>query len=167
MVGAPYAIDPNSPQQRCHPAVTCFPGCLSQTLRLASQVSCMKCCRRILLNMGHTIVYYRSVPIRTPHVCCFQLTHTREGTSIWINVCEATTRRICTCFDALLMKVIRYTTDYGALYTKDVDHGSVVCHPVDETIPHHQSPFRYVHATKCQPYFGQKLSFLYEWINDP
>ena len=53
------------------------------------------------------------------------------------------------------MKVIRYTTDYGALYTNDLDHGSVVCHPVDDTILHHQSPFRYVHATKCQPYFGQ------------
>ena len=102
---------------------------------------------------------YGLVPIRTPHVWRFELSHTREGTSILINVCEATTRCICACFDALLMKVIRYTTDYGALCTKDVDHGSVVCHPVDETIPHHQSPFRYVHATKCQPYFEQNWVF--------
>ena len=106
--------------------------------------------------MGHCKVCHGLVPIRTPHVWCFELPHTREGTSILINVCEATTRCICACFDALLMKVIRYTTDYGAMYTNDLDHGSVVCHPVDETVPHHQSPFRYVHATKCQPYFGQK-----------
>ena len=111
--------------------------------------------------MGQLVLCYRIVPIRTPHVWCLQLPHTREGTSIWITACEATTRCICVLFGTLLMKVIRYTTDYGGMYTEDVDHGSVVCHPVDETVPHHQSPFRYVHATKCQPYFGQKENWVF------
>ena len=78
-------------------------------------------------------------------------------------ICEATTRCICVRFGTLLMKVIRYTTNYGALYIADLDRGSAVCRPVDGTILRHQSPFRYVHATKCQPYFRQaKLCFLYE-----
>ena len=95
-----------------------------------------------------------------PPMCDASSYHTREREhQFWIKFCEATTRRIGTCFDVLLMKVIRYTTDYGALYTKDMDHGSVVCHPVDETVLHHHSPFRYVHATKCQLYFGQNWVF--------
>ena len=81
--------------------------------------------------------------------------HTRERGHCRIKFREATTRRIRVHFGTLLMKVIRYTTDYGALYIVDLNHGSAVCRPVDGTVLHHHSTFRYVHATKCQPYSKQ------------
>ena len=45
--------------------------------RVSILVQCIV--KRILL-MGQSVIGYRLVPIRTPHVWCFRLPHTREGT---------------------------------------------------------------------------------------
>ena len=149
---------PDSPQQRC--------GAIARPFtRRVAWAKCRKTFGRSMSDwkdhsyMGHVNYAVICSPFATPHVWCFRLSYTREGTSILINAGEAPTRRIRVHFGTLLMKVIRYTTDYGFMYINYLDHGSVACHPVDETVLLHQSPFRYAQSTKCQPYVKQNWGF--------